>query len=119
LLIFSIIPWGGILTTTPADPVTHETITEPFAWELGWWLPELTALFLVMSVVVRIAARLRRAWRWSCPSWRRSHRPDQRPTHGRARAGQGGLRWILKFVVPLMVILAAIILAVLLLSAAL
>lgn len=58
LLIFSIIPWGAILHRTPADPVTHETIVEPFAWELGWWLPELTALFLVMSVVVGIAAGL-------------------------------------------------------------
>lgn len=58
LLTFSIVPWGAILTNTAADPVTHKTVTEPFAWELGWWLPELTALFLVMAVVVGVAGRL-------------------------------------------------------------
>lgn len=58
LLIFSIVPWGAILNNTLADPVTHETVTEPFPWELGWWLPELTALFIVMAIVVGLVARL-------------------------------------------------------------
>jgi uncharacterized ion transporter superfamily protein YfcC len=58
LMIFSIVPWGAILNNTLADPNTHETITGPFAWELGWWLPELSALFLVMALVVGVAARL-------------------------------------------------------------
>lgn len=58
LMIFSIVPWGAILNNTLADPNTHETITAPFGWELGWWLPELAALFLVMAMVVGIAARL-------------------------------------------------------------
>ena len=58
LMIFSIIPWGAILNNTVADPVTHETVTEAFPWELGWWLPELTALFMVMAVVIGVVARL-------------------------------------------------------------
>ncbi|MCB1031446.1 MAG: YfcC family protein [Acidimicrobiales bacterium] len=58
LMIFSIIPWGAILNNTAADPITHETITKPFAWELGWWLPELTALFMVMAIVVGAVGRL-------------------------------------------------------------
>jgi uncharacterized ion transporter superfamily protein YfcC len=52
LLTFSIIPWGAILGNYAVDPYTHETIDSPFAWELGWWLPELSALFFVMSIVV-------------------------------------------------------------------
>jgi uncharacterized ion transporter superfamily protein YfcC len=52
LLVFSIVPWGAILNNTVADPVTHETVTEAFSWELGWWLPELGALFLVMGFVI-------------------------------------------------------------------
>lgn len=52
LLVFSIVPWGSILNNTIVDPVTHETISEAFSWELGWWLPELSALFLVMAIVV-------------------------------------------------------------------
>ncbi len=52
LLVFSIVPWGSILHNTIVDPVTHETITEAFSWELGWWLPELSALFVVMAIVV-------------------------------------------------------------------
>lgn len=58
LMIFSIIPWGAILHNTVADPVTHKTLVEPFSWELGWWLPELTALFMVMAIVIGLVARL-------------------------------------------------------------
>ncbi len=58
LMIFSIVPWGAILNNTLADPITHETISAPFAWELGWWLPELAALFMVMALVIGVAARL-------------------------------------------------------------
>jgi len=58
LLVFSIIPWGSILNNTIVDPVTHETITEAFPWELGWWLPELSVLFVVMAVVVGAVAKL-------------------------------------------------------------
>ncbi|CAM3467838.1 C4-dicarboxylate anaerobic carrier [Stackebrandtia soli] len=49
LMIFSIIPWSGIINGPDADP---------FAWELGWYFPELTALFLVASVVVGVIGAL-------------------------------------------------------------
>lgn len=58
LLTFSIIPWGSILHNTAVDPYTHETVTEAFPWELGWWLPELAILFVVMAIVVGVVARL-------------------------------------------------------------
>lgn len=58
LLTFSIIPWGAILNNTKVDPVTHHTLVNPFPWELGWWLPELTAMFVVMAIVVGVVARL-------------------------------------------------------------
>jgi uncharacterized ion transporter superfamily protein YfcC len=58
LLTFSIIPWGSILHNTVVDPITHETVTEAFPWELGWWLPELTVLFIIMSIVVGAVAGL-------------------------------------------------------------
>jgi uncharacterized ion transporter superfamily protein YfcC len=58
LLTFSIIPWGAILNNTLVDPDTHETTTKAFAWELGWWLPELTAMFCVMAVVIGVVGRL-------------------------------------------------------------
>jgi uncharacterized ion transporter superfamily protein YfcC len=58
LLAFSIIPWGAILGNHDIDPYTHETIDSPFPWELGWRLPELSALFCVMAIVVGFAARL-------------------------------------------------------------
>jgi uncharacterized ion transporter superfamily protein YfcC len=58
LMVFSIIPWGSILNNTIVDPITHETVTNAFSWELGWWLPELSALFAVMAIVVGVVARL-------------------------------------------------------------
>jgi uncharacterized ion transporter superfamily protein YfcC len=58
LLTFSIIPWGAILGNYAVDPYTHETINSPFAWELGWWLPELSALFFVMAIVVGAVGKL-------------------------------------------------------------
>jgi uncharacterized ion transporter superfamily protein YfcC len=58
LLTFSIIPWGSILHNTVVDPITHETVTEAFTWELGWWLPELTVLFIIMAIVVGAVAGL-------------------------------------------------------------
>ena len=58
LLTFSIIPWGAIIGNSKIDPYTHETINSPFVWELGWWLPELTALFFVMAIVVGVVARM-------------------------------------------------------------
>lgn len=58
LMTFSIIPWGAILGNTAADDYTGEAGTVPFAWELGWWLPEMTVLFLVMAIVVGMIGRL-------------------------------------------------------------
>lgn len=48
-MIFSIIPWSQIFEGTDADP---------YSWELGWWFPELTALFLVAAVVLGIIGGL-------------------------------------------------------------
>ncbi|MCU0789443.1 MAG: hypothetical protein MUE79_00100 [Nitratireductor sp.] len=58
LLTFSIIPWGAIIGNYKVDPYTHETINSPYAWELGWWLPELSALFFVMAIVVGVVGGL-------------------------------------------------------------
>ena len=58
LLAFSIVPWGSILNNTAVDPVTHESVTKAFAWELGWWLPELTAMFIVMALITGIVGGL-------------------------------------------------------------
>lgn len=58
LLIFSIVPWTAIFNPTTYDPVTLEQIPNIFGWELGWWLPELSAMFLVMSVVVGMVGGL-------------------------------------------------------------
>ncbi len=52
LLTFSIMPWGAIFGNYEVDYYTHKTISTPYYWELGWWLPGLTALFLVMPIMV-------------------------------------------------------------------
>jgi uncharacterized ion transporter superfamily protein YfcC len=44
-MIFSIIPWSGIFSGPNADP---------YSWELDWWFPQLTVLFLVAAVVLGI-----------------------------------------------------------------
>ena len=58
LLAFSIVPWGALLDNAAVDPETEKTIRSPVWWELGWWLPELSALFFVMAIVVGIVGRL-------------------------------------------------------------
>lgn len=58
LMTFAIIPWGAILQNTQANDYTGESEVQPFAWELGWWLPELTVMFIVMAIAVGVAARL-------------------------------------------------------------
>lgn len=47
LLVFSVIPWGNILGAS-----------DPFWWELGWWFPELTTLFIVAAIVVGVVGGL-------------------------------------------------------------
>lgn len=49
LMIFSVIPWASIIEGGDA---------EPYSWELGWWFPELTALFLVAAVVLGVIGGL-------------------------------------------------------------
>jgi len=58
LLAFSIVPWGAILNNAAIDPETDKTANSPLWWELGWWLPELSAMFFVMAIVVGIVGRL-------------------------------------------------------------
>jgi uncharacterized ion transporter superfamily protein YfcC len=58
LLAFSIVPWGALLDSAPVDPYIDTTVNSPLWWELGWWLPELSALFFVMAIVVGIVGRL-------------------------------------------------------------
>jgi uncharacterized ion transporter superfamily protein YfcC len=48
-MIFSIIPWSGIFSGPDAAP---------YSWELGWWFPELTALFIVAAVVLGVVGGL-------------------------------------------------------------
>jgi uncharacterized ion transporter superfamily protein YfcC len=58
LLIFSVVPWDSILHLEDnVDPYTHEPLPNDPWWNLGWWFPELTALFLVAAVVVGVVAR--------------------------------------------------------------
>jgi uncharacterized ion transporter superfamily protein YfcC len=57
LLVFSVIPWDSIFDlSVEVDPVTHVPLPHDPWWNLGWWFPELIALFLVASVVVGLVA---------------------------------------------------------------
>jgi uncharacterized ion transporter superfamily protein YfcC len=61
LMIFSVIPWSSIFggSTGPADYyVSHETLVEPYWFELNWWFPQLAMLFLIASVIVGVVARM-------------------------------------------------------------
>jgi uncharacterized ion transporter superfamily protein YfcC len=62
LMIFSVIPWSAVLggRAAPADYYgTHEVAgIEPFWFELNWWFPELSMLFIVASVAVGVVARM-------------------------------------------------------------
>jgi len=61
LMIFSVIPWSSIFgsTTGPADDeLVHHTATAPYWFELGWWFPELTMLFVVAAIVVGLVAHM-------------------------------------------------------------
>jgi uncharacterized ion transporter superfamily protein YfcC len=61
LMIFSVIPWSGIFGSTagPADDeLVHQTAAAPYWFELGWWFPELTMLFVVAAIVVGLVARM-------------------------------------------------------------
>ncbi len=62
LMIFSVIPWSSLIggTTGPADYyVTHEVAGVRGYWfQLDWWFPQLAMLFILMSVIVGLVARM-------------------------------------------------------------
>jgi uncharacterized ion transporter superfamily protein YfcC len=61
LLIFSVIPWSSILNATAGAAEydqLHETVAEPFAWELGWWFPQLSMLFVLSAVLIGFISRM-------------------------------------------------------------
>lgn len=61
LMIFSVIPWSSIFGAAagPAeDELLHETAAGPYWFELGWWFPQLTMLFLIAAAVVGLVARM-------------------------------------------------------------
>jgi uncharacterized ion transporter superfamily protein YfcC len=62
LMIFSVIPWSSVLggRAAPADYYgSHEVAgIEPFWFELNWWFPELSMLFILASVLVGFVARM-------------------------------------------------------------
>lgn len=62
LMIFSVIPWSAVLAgrAAPADYYgTHEVAgSAPYWFELNWWFPELSMLFIVASVLVGFVARM-------------------------------------------------------------
>ena len=62
LMIFSVIPWSAVLggRAAPADYyVSHEVAGAlPFWFELNWWFPELSMLFILASVLVGFVARM-------------------------------------------------------------
>ena len=61
LMIFSVIPWSSIFGATagPAeDELVHATATEPYWFELGWWFPQLTMLFVLAALLVGVVARM-------------------------------------------------------------
>jgi uncharacterized ion transporter superfamily protein YfcC len=62
LMIFSVIPWAAVLggRTAPADYYgVHEVAgAEPLWFELNWWFPELSMLFILASVLVGFVAKM-------------------------------------------------------------
>jgi len=60
LMIFSVVPWSSLFADRggPADYyVAHEVAgAEPFWFELNWWFPQLSMLFVLASVLVGLVA---------------------------------------------------------------
>jgi uncharacterized ion transporter superfamily protein YfcC len=62
LMIFSVIPWSSIFGahTGPADDtLTHTTAVQPYFFELNWWFPQLSMLFLLACIPVAAVARIK------------------------------------------------------------
>ncbi len=63
LMIFSVIPWTSLLESATGEAnyyLDHEApiAGEPLWFDLGWWFPQLSMLFLIASVLVGIVAKL-------------------------------------------------------------
>jgi uncharacterized ion transporter superfamily protein YfcC len=62
LMIFSVIPWSSLLggATGPADYYATHAVAgaEPYWFQLDWWFPQLAMLFILMSVLVGLVARM-------------------------------------------------------------
>lgn len=62
LMIFSVIPWSAVLggRAAPADYYGSHTVAgvTPHWFELNWWFPELSMLFIVASILVGFIARM-------------------------------------------------------------
>jgi uncharacterized ion transporter superfamily protein YfcC len=48
-MIFAIVPWAQVL---------HGSDASNYRWQLGWYFPELAALFIVMAIVIGLVAGL-------------------------------------------------------------
>jgi uncharacterized ion transporter superfamily protein YfcC len=62
LMIFSVIPWSAVLggRAAAADYYgSHEVAgVAPYWFELNWWFPELSMLFILASVLVGVVAKM-------------------------------------------------------------
>lgn len=62
LMIFSVIPWSSMVSPRagPADYYgTHEVAgAQPLWFELNWWFPQLSMLFILASVLVGFVAKM-------------------------------------------------------------
>ena len=62
LMIFSVIPWSAVLGSRAAAADyygSHEVAgVAPYWFELNWWFPELSMLFILASVLVGVVARM-------------------------------------------------------------
>ena len=62
LMIFSVVPWSAVLggRAAPADYYgSHEVAgVTPYWFELNWWFPELSMLFILASVLVGVVAKM-------------------------------------------------------------
>ncbi len=62
LMIVSVIPWSSIISPQPGpadDFVTHEVVgAQPFWFELNWWFPQLSMLFVLASVLIGFVAKM-------------------------------------------------------------
>ena len=54
-LLMVVVGWwvsrrNGTVVEVPQEMhvLHHETSAEPFAWELGWWFPQLALLFILL-----------------------------------------------------------------------